>query len=104
MHIIFYFVRLTRSCQCILFFSSGLLDLANAYCEPILKKQCEQIIRHGITVQNVAMLYAASIKFEAKVTVICVFSFRDLLYIKEFKEDNCIQNFHLCRCFVKFPK
>lgn len=44
----------------------GLLDLANAYCEPILKKQCEQIIRHGITVQNVAMLYAASIKFEAK--------------------------------------
>ena len=46
----------------------GLLDLANAYCEPILKKQCEQIIRHGITVQNVAMLYAASIKFEAKVS------------------------------------
>ena len=49
---------------------SGLLDLANAYCEPILKKQCEQIIRHGITVQNVAMLYAASIKFEAKVRVV----------------------------------
>ena len=47
----------------------GLLDLANAYCEPILKKQCEQIIRHGITVQNVAMLYAASIKFEAKVRI-----------------------------------
>ena len=37
---------------------AGLLDLANAYCEPILKKQCEQIIRHGITVQyfNIAGL------------------------------------------------
>ena len=46
---------------------SGLLDLANAYCEPVLKKHCEQIIRHGISVNNVAMLYAAAIKYEAKV-------------------------------------
>ncbi|KAK3601331.1 hypothetical protein CHS0354_011933 [Potamilus streckersoni] len=44
----------------------GLLDLANAYCEMTLKKHCEQIIRQGITVENVAMLYAAAIKFSAK--------------------------------------
>ncbi|ESO96017.1 hypothetical protein LOTGIDRAFT_214601 [Lottia gigantea] len=44
----------------------GLLDLANAYCEPALKKMCELIIKQGITVDNVAMLYAAAIKFEAK--------------------------------------
>ncbi|KAL5005406.1 hypothetical protein ScPMuIL_018862 [Solemya velum] len=44
----------------------GLLDLANAYCELPLKKNCEQIIKQGITVDNVAMLYAASIKFEAR--------------------------------------
>lgn len=44
----------------------GLLDLANAYCEPILKKLCEQIIKKGMTTDNVAMLYAAAIKFEAK--------------------------------------
>ena len=45
----------------------GLLDLANAYCELRLKQQCEQIIKKGITTDNVAMLYAAAIKFEAKV-------------------------------------
>ena len=44
----------------------GLLDLANAYCELILKKLCEQIIKKGMTTDNVAMLYAAAIKFEAK--------------------------------------
>nr|KAG5699291.1 hypothetical protein BaRGS_000493 [Batillaria attramentaria] len=44
----------------------GLLDLANAYCEVQLKHKCEQIICQGISVDNVAMLYAAAIKFEAK--------------------------------------
>ncbi|KAJ8310354.1 hypothetical protein KUTeg_012219 [Tegillarca granosa] len=44
----------------------GLLDLANAYCELALKRMCEQIIKKGITVENVAMLYAAARKFEAK--------------------------------------
>ncbi|KAK3086212.1 hypothetical protein FSP39_015293 [Pinctada imbricata] len=44
----------------------GLLDLANAYCEPTLKQHCEKIIKKGITTENVAMLYAAAIKFEAK--------------------------------------
>jgi RCC1 and BTB domain-containing protein len=46
---------------------SGLLDLANAYCEDRLKQKCEEIICQGISVENVAMLYAAAIKFEAKV-------------------------------------
>ena len=49
------------------FLFTGLLDLANAYCELILKKLCEQIIKKGMTTDNVAMLYAAAIKFEAKV-------------------------------------
>lgn len=44
----------------------GLLDLANAYCEASLKRICEQIIKKGITTENVAMLYAAAVKFEAK--------------------------------------
>ncbi|XP_041357060.1 RCC1 and BTB domain-containing protein 1-like [Gigantopelta aegis] len=44
----------------------GLLDLANAYCEPILKNKCEQIIKQGIAIDNVAMLYAAAIKFDAR--------------------------------------
>ncbi|RUS86421.1 hypothetical protein EGW08_005799, partial [Elysia chlorotica] len=44
----------------------GLLDLSNAYCEDILKLKCEAIIRQGISVENVAMLYAAAIKFGAK--------------------------------------
>ncbi|KAH9370610.1 hypothetical protein HPB48_010727 [Haemaphysalis longicornis] len=45
----------------------GLLDLANSYCEAQLKRHCERIIMHGVLVDNVAMLYAAAIKFEAKV-------------------------------------
>lgn len=49
-----------------LFFGLGLLDLANAYCEPVLKRECENIIKRGISVENVAMLYAAAIKFEGK--------------------------------------
>ncbi|GFO40077.1 rcc1 and BTB domain-containing protein 1 [Plakobranchus ocellatus] len=44
----------------------GLLDLSNAYCEDILKLKCEAIIRQGISVENVAMLYAAAIKFGAQ--------------------------------------
>ncbi|KAL7641414.1 UNVERIFIED_CONTAM: hypothetical protein RMT77_008554 [Armadillidium vulgare] len=44
----------------------GLLDLANAYCEESVKHHCERIIRHGITIENVAMLYAVAIKYEAQ--------------------------------------
>ncbi|XP_076453620.1 RCC1 and BTB domain-containing protein 1-like [Babylonia areolata] len=44
----------------------NLLDLANAYCEDRLKQKCEEIICQGISVDNVAMLYAAAIKFQAK--------------------------------------
>ena len=42
----------------------GLLDLANSYCELGLKKECEQIIKQGIGIDNAAMLYAAAIKYE----------------------------------------
>ncbi|XP_076311235.1 RCC1 and BTB domain-containing protein 1-like isoform X1 [Tachypleus tridentatus] len=44
----------------------GLLDLANSYCELRLKQYCEQIIKHNIHVDNVAVLYVAAIKYEAK--------------------------------------
>jgi RCC1 and BTB domain-containing protein len=42
----------------------GLLDLANSYCEQQLKKRCERIIKQGISVDNVAMLYATAIKYQ----------------------------------------
>lgn len=44
----------------------SLLDLANSYCETDLKQKCERLIRNGITVENVSMLYSAAIKYEAK--------------------------------------
>ena len=44
----------------------GLLDLANSYCEQQLKRRCERIIRQGITVDNVAMLYATAIKYQVQ--------------------------------------
>nr|CAD7426419.1 unnamed protein product [Timema monikensis] len=43
-----------------------LLDLANAYCESHLKRRCEQIIKHGITVENAAMLYSTALVYQAK--------------------------------------
>lgn len=46
--------------------SIGLLDLSNAYCEVLLKSKCEAIISQGISVENVAMLYAAAIKYGAQ--------------------------------------
>ncbi|XP_077527019.1 RCC1 and BTB domain-containing protein 1-like isoform X1 [Haemaphysalis longicornis] len=44
----------------------GLLDLVNSYCEAQLKRHYERIIMHGVLVDNVAMMYAAAIKLEAK--------------------------------------
>lgn len=44
----------------------GLLELAHSYCEDQLKRLCERIIKNGILVENVAMLYAAAITFNAK--------------------------------------
>ncbi|XP_028401889.1 RCC1 and BTB domain-containing protein 1-like [Dendronephthya gigantea] len=44
----------------------GLLDLANAYCEPQLKRLSEMIIKNGITVQNAIMLLAAALKYDAE--------------------------------------
>lgn len=44
----------------------GLLDLANAYGETELKHLCERVIKTGIRVENVATVYAAAIKCDAK--------------------------------------
>ena len=57
----FYFYTL------IILIFSGLLDLANAYCEPQLKRLSEMIIKNGITVQNAIMLLAAALKYDAEV-------------------------------------
>lgn len=50
-------------------FVLGLLDLANSYCEKQLKRLCERTIKQGITVDNAAMLYAAALTYEAKVSI-----------------------------------
>ncbi|XP_065644177.1 RCC1 and BTB domain-containing protein 1 isoform X3 [Hydra vulgaris] len=44
----------------------ALLDLADAYCEIRLKKQCENMIKKGISIENAAMLLETSIKYSAK--------------------------------------
>ena len=56
--------------SCFYYFMLGLLDLANSYCETQLKRQCERIIKQGITVDNSAMLLAAAIKYEAAVSIV----------------------------------
>lgn len=43
-----------------------LLELANAYCENVLKHHCEETIKHGITKENVATLYSTAITHHAK--------------------------------------
>ncbi|KAL8593917.1 hypothetical protein ACOMHN_032338 [Nucella lapillus] len=44
----------------------SLLELATSRCEDDLKLKCEEIIRQSISETNVAMLYAASMKYQAK--------------------------------------
>ncbi|XP_026279379.1 RCC1 and BTB domain-containing protein 1 isoform X1 [Frankliniella occidentalis] len=43
-----------------------LLDLANAYCEQQLKELCEQILKHGVNVENVATLYSTAITHQSE--------------------------------------
>ena len=44
--------------------------MANSYCETQLKRQCERIIKQGITIDNAAMLLAAALKYEASVRLV----------------------------------
>lgn len=46
-----------------------LLDLANAYCETDLKRHCINMVKQGITIDNVAFLYSTAIEYNAEVTV-----------------------------------
>ncbi|XP_066581210.1 RCC1 and BTB domain-containing protein 1-like isoform X2 [Prorops nasuta] len=39
-----------------------LLNLANAYIEPQLKRRCVEVIKQGITISNVALLYSTAIE------------------------------------------
>lgn len=48
---------------------TGLLDLANSYCEDELKSKCTELIRRGISVDNAVMFYAAALKFGSSVGV-----------------------------------
>nr|BDV49870.1 MAG: RCBTB1-like protein [Metapenaeopsis lamellata majanivirus] len=43
-----------------------LLDLAEAYCEDVLKNRCVRIIRQGITKENAVMVYAIAIRYNTK--------------------------------------
>jgi RCC1 and BTB domain-containing protein len=43
-----------------------LLDLANSYLEEDLKHKCIEIIKNGITINNVCSLYSLAIKYESK--------------------------------------
>lgn len=43
-----------------------LLSLADAYSESQLKRRCIQMIRQGITIENVAFLYSTSIEYKVK--------------------------------------
>lgn len=49
-------------------FSTELLYLANAYFETQLKRKCVQMIKRGITVNNVAFLYKTAIEYNAQVS------------------------------------
>jgi len=43
----------------------GLLDLATSYCEDGLKWHCQKLIKESINVENAALLYSASIMYNA---------------------------------------
>jgi RCC1 and BTB domain-containing protein len=43
-----------------------LLDLANSYLEEDLKHKCIEIIKNGVTINNVCSLYSLAIKYESK--------------------------------------
>ena len=44
----------------------GLLDLGNCYCEMKLKRNCEDIIKKGITRENVSMILSVALKYKAE--------------------------------------
>lgn len=48
-------------------FVAGLLDLANAYCEPDLKSRCQHLMRQSVNIDNVAILYETALRYEAQV-------------------------------------
>jgi len=43
----------------------GLLDLATSYCEDGLKWHCQRLIKESINIENAALLYSASIMYNA---------------------------------------
>ena len=52
----------------LLLFISGLLELADSYCEDQLKEQCEQILMKTICVDNAIFLYSLATRYKAEVS------------------------------------
>lgn len=46
---------------------SGVLDLADSYCEAELKKKCERLICQRVTIDNVVTLFAVAHKYKTQV-------------------------------------
>ena len=55
---------------------AGLLDLATSYCEDGLKWHCQKLIKESINVENAALLYSASIMYNAVVSSSMISSIR----------------------------
>lgn len=80
-----------------IFIFLGLLDLANSYCEQQLKRRCERIIKQGITVENVAMLYATAIKYQVR-----HIKFRSEFYMFSINIPKINENSRMCILALKF--
>ena len=52
--------------ECV-YVSTGLLDLADSYCEKQLKRICERLLWQSVSIDNVASLIAVADKYKAGV-------------------------------------
>jgi len=50
-------------------FCTGVLDLADSYCEVDLKNKCERLICQRVTVDNIVTLYAVANKYKTQVYI-----------------------------------
>ena len=50
-----------------MYVSTGLLDLADSYCEKQLKRICERLLWQSVSIDNVASLIAVADKYKAGV-------------------------------------
>ncbi|CAG2100698.1 unnamed protein product [Medioppia subpectinata] len=67
-----------------------LLGLANTYAETDLKRKCTQLIRNGITVENVALIYGAAVKYKEPTLQDICFKYAALSDIGYYDDKECI--------------